>query len=396
MADLIAPRVKLPDAITRKAVVPGPNSWAQQQQQEQQEQQEQQRNNVIHQAGDARPTNRDRYEHKPMPPPPPSEESASHGSYILHPKAYIQPAIPLFKQPPNIQNQKDRAVTDPVAPKPLFAGRKVSVTQLRKKYSQSKGKGDSSKEGSVNDGESSPIVQNTSEKAFQVLGLHPVPDNSRNTPPSSAPVAPTADPFGNPHENSEEPAATPARHVQSSPVPTCSTPVPTRRYLRENGLPDPAAAESSRAPQEQNTERSQRVPDESGIGGERMPANRFLLPPRLGTHNNKGEVGLVQGHGMHRIESFRGVIEDGSISNGSNGQVYMNSCADALQSSTGPSQNTRDMPPNIYSPSDYGGVWENDPAVVSLRSSSLIVVLDLFSVGSYSPTFHSYVGRTIR
>lgn len=367
MANSNTPRVKLPDAILQKPVVPGLNSWAQQQQQ---------RGIASHQAGDTRPTNRDRYEHKPMPPPPPSEDSASQGSYLLQPKAYIQPAIPLFHPPSNSQSQKNRAVTDPVAPKPLFAGRKISVSQLRKKYSQSKGKGDSSKEGSVNDGEPSPIIQIAPEKAVQVLELHPVPRNSRNTPPSSAPVAHTADHFGNSHEGSEGPAVTPARQVQSSPVPTRSTPVPTHRYLSENGLPGPAAAESSRAAPQQNTD-SQRVPDEIEMGGERLPANRFLLPPRIGTHNNKGEVGLIEGSGMHRVESFRGVIEDGTMSNGSNGQAYVNSHAEASQPGTAPSQHTGDiLPPNIYSLSDYDGVWENDPAVVSLPSCSPIVVLN--------------------
>lgn len=368
MADSNTPRVKLPDAILRKPVVPGLNSWAQQQQQEQQ------RSIAIQQAGDTHATNRDRYEHKPMPTPPPSEDSASQGSYLLQPKAYIQPAIPLFNPPPSSHSQKNRAVTDPVAPKPLFAGRNMSVSQLRKKYSQSKGKGDPSKEGSVNDGEASPIAQIASEKAFQVLGLHPVPDNSRNTPPSSAPVAHTADSFGNSHQISEGLAVTPARQVQSSPVPTRSTPVPTRRYLRENGLRGPAAAESSRTPQHQSAD-SQRLPDQTETGGEPIPANKFLLPPRIGTHINKGEVGLVEGSGMHRIDSFRGIIEDGTISNGSNGQASVESHADAFQPGTAPSQHTDGvLPPNIYSPSEYSGVWENDPAVVSFRSSPLMFV----------------------
>ncbi len=360
MTDSSTPKVKLPDAINRKPVVPGPNSWAQQQQQEQQEHQ---RSNTSYQVGDACPTKRDRYEHKPMPPPPPSEGVASQKPYMLLPNAYIQPAIPLSSPPSKRQSQHNRAVTDPIAPKPLFAGRKPSVSQLRKKFSQSKDKGDSSKNGSAND-------QMAPGNAVQVFGLQSVPKHSRNTPPPLTPVAHTAGAYDNSQEGSEGPAVTPARQSQSSPLPSHSTPVPTRRYLKENGLPSPAAAEISGVPRQQSID-SQRVPDRTENREGLISAARFLIPPRIGIHSNKGEVGLVEGSGMHRVDSFRGVIEDGAMSNGSNGQAYVESHPDTSQPRKYPSQHTGDdLPPNIYTPSDYGGVWENDPAVVGLQLST--------------------------
>lgn len=352
MADADTPKVKLPTPIHRKPVVPGPNSWAQQQQHEQQN------SKANQQVGDSHVTKRDKYEHKPMPPTPPFEESVHHGPCVLQPKAYIQPAVPLFSHPANPQNQKARAVTDPVAPKPLFASRKISVKELRRKYSQMKDKGVSSKEGLSNNGRSSPIVPDSSETAEQVLALHPLPDDGRDA--STQPAQATPDVFGNAHEDPHEPTAKSSQQIQSSPV-------LTRRYLKENGLPIPIAENSSSAPQQHNNEPSERPQPGCETARERTPANRYLLPPKISTYSNRGEVGLVEASGMHRVESFRGVIEDGPTSNGSNGKAYTESYAEVPQPSTAPTQNSGDLrPPDLYSPSDYGGIWENDPAVVCL------------------------------
>lgn len=96
------------------------------------------------------------------------------------------------------------------------------------------------------------------------------------------------------------------------------------------------------------------------------PVSDFLHPPRIGNHMNIGEVGIIDHAGMHRVESFRGVIENVPISKGSSGQIYADSAAYSSQPSTSQGQDTGGLlPPNVYSPSNYGGVWENDPAVVS-------------------------------
>lgn len=367
MADSNAPKVKLPDAIQRKPLVPGPNSWAQQQR-------GRPRNNKADQISDTRPTNRDKYEHKPMPPPPPSEEAPSQGSYLLQSRAYIQPAIPLII-PPKIQNQKNRAVTDPVAPKPLFADRKVSVSQLRKKYSQSKVKGDSSKEDSEEDIKTSSAIQVAPEKAAQILGIPPLPNNVRNTSPTSAPVQPTSNSFCTPHEECQGNSS--ARQVQSSPIPTRSTPVPTRRYLKENGLSVPTTTEVSGGFQQQSTKRSQPAANGAEETVKHMPASSFLVPPRVGSHNNVGEAELVEGSFMHRVESFRGVIEDGPTSSGIKGQECTESYAESSPFGDALGHHVNSLlSPNLYSPGNYGGVWENDPAVVSFHVSPFVIYED--------------------
>ena len=361
------PRVNLPDTVPRKPLVPGQNSWAQQQQQHE----ARQRNSTGDSIDDTRAINRDRYENKPMPPTPPADEGLSPGSSLLQPKAYIQPAIPLFPPPFRAPTPKMRAVTDPVPPKPLFASRKVSVKQLRKKYSQTKGKDETSNEGLLDDNQPSPTIPVASEKAAQVLGISSAPDNGRKTPRTSAPTMSAPAAFRTSNEGSQEQTVPPTRQVQSSPVPERSTPVPTRRYLKENGLQAPAPTEAANASKQVASE-----PEQSEVGlfdraNATKSQNTFLHPARIGTHMNVGEVGLVEGAGMHRVESFRGVIEDVPSSTSSNGQMYTNSYATSSQPSTGRDHGPRDpLPPNAYSPSNYGGVWENDPAVVSSTESN--------------------------
>ncbi|KAL6717108.1 hypothetical protein ACLMJK_005023 [Lecanora helva] len=359
MTESYVPRVNLPGVMPQKMVVPGPNSWAQQQQQEGQLEVP-----APDATNESKPTNRDKYEHKPMPPIPPSEKSVLAEPTFLPPKAYIQPAIPLLPPPSNTANQKMRAVTDPVPPKPLFAGRKMSVSQLRKKYSQSKDHDEPTKEGQHDDNQAASNFPATSEKAAKVLGIPQTSDSTRNTPSTSTPTVPTPDLRQSSFEEIRSRAATPVRQVQSSPVPTKGTAVPTKRYLEENNLHSLVKEQASRKPTQQRTSDSEIQVETS----KRVPENRLesghLLPARIGVYTNVGEVGLVHGAGMHRIESFQGVIEGAPTPNSSHGQSYTNSHAPSSYPNTGESQMAQNLlPPDPYSPSNYGGVWENDPAV---------------------------------
>ena len=350
MADQEKPRVKLPDTIQRKPVVPGLNSWAQSQQEQQQ------RSSSGEQSDAGQATNRDKYEHKPMPPPP--SDSPPQDRYLLA-KAHIQPAIPLVNPRPKLQSQQKRAVTDPVAPKPLFTGRKLSVAKLRKKYSFSKGTNDVPEAETMPTDQSSSAIRFSSDKAAEVLGLHSPPENKPDIPPDPAPSAPVLDPF-RPSSDSVERAPTSTAQVQS-------TPAPTRRYLRENDLPTPTIIEAPVAskwhvnqdPQNQNSD------PQKAETGNFMPG--MLQPPKFGRYGIVGEVGLVEANGMHRVESFSGVIENAESSPDHNGQIYSGSTGALSQSSMTPSLNSGDpLPPLVYSPSNYGGVWENDPAVVRI------------------------------
>ena len=350
MADQDKHRVKISDAIPRKPVVPGPNSWAQ----SQQEQQQRSSNGELSLVG--RVTNRDKYEQKPMPPPP--ADAPPHNKHLLA-KTYIQPAIPLVNPAPEMQSQQKRAVTDPVTPKPLFAGRKLSVAKLRKKYSFSKAKDDVPEAKAMPTNQPSPGVGLSSEKAAEVLGLYLPPINKPSTPPTSAPLAPVPDPFPL-SPNSVERTTSPARQVQS-------TPAPTRRFLRENDLPTPAITEAPIAPHRQVNEDPQSQKKGPKKIENEMLTPGMLQPPRLGRYGNVGEVGLVEANGMHRVESFSGVIENAGSPLGHNEQMDAGSTGAPSQSSMTQGLNTGDLlPPVNYSPSNYGGVWENDPAVVSI------------------------------
>ena len=349
MAEQDDSRVMLPGVRPRKQVVPGPNSWAH-------SQQEEQRFSNSEQSDVVRVTNREKYEHKPMPPPP-----ADSSPHKKQPQAQpcIQPAIPLVNSVPKLQSQQRRAVTDPIAPKPLFASRKLSVAKLRKKYSFSKAKDDVPEAEAVPRDQLPPAIRLSSEKAAEGLALYPPPEKKPNLPP-----APVPELLG-PSPGSTEGTASLARLVQS-------TPVPTRRYLKENGLPTPIITEASTTFNPQGNEDSQypngdRKEEEGGVSTPGM-----LYPPRIGRYYNVGEVELVEANRMHRVESFSGVIENAESTMYNNGQMYAGSTGAPSPLSMTQALNTGDLlPPAVYSPSIYNGVWENDPAVVSFSISSI-------------------------
>ena len=348
MADQEQPRVKLPDTISRKPVGPGLNSWAQSRQEQQQ------RSSSDEQSDVGQATNRDKYEHKPMPPPPTG--SPPQNQHLLA-KAYIQPAIPLVNPRPRLQSQQKRAVTDPVAPKPLFTGRKLSIAKLRKKYSFSRETNDVPEAEAMPTNQSSPVTQLSSEKGAEILGLCPPAENKPDMLPAPAPSVPVLDPF-RPSSDSVERAPTPTGQVQS-------TPAPTRRYLQENDLPTPTITEAPVASKWQVNQ----DPQNQNSDPKKMDTVNFtpgmLQPPKFGRYGHVGEVGLVEANGMHRVESFSGVIENAESSPDHNGQMYSGSTGALSQSSMTNGLNAGDLvPPVIYSPSNYGGVWENDPAVV--------------------------------
>ena len=331
----------------RKPLVPGPNSWAQ-------TKKEHQPSSSDEQTSVGFATNRDKYEHKPMPPPP---VNSSPHQKSLGPTACIQPAVPLVNSASKQQGQQKRAVTDPVAPKPLFAGRKLSVSKLRKKYSFSKTKDDSAEVEPMPTDQSSLAVRLSSEKAAEVLGLYPPSENKPDTPPVSAPSASALSLF-RPSSDSSERTASPVLQAQS---------VPTRRYLKENDLPTPTITETPVASNRQANEDSQNRNKDMMKPDERIPLPGTLHPPRLGKYGNVGEVGLVEANGMQRVESFSGVIENAESYPGNNGHFYSGSMGALSHSGMTQGPNTGDLlPPVIYSPSNYGGVWENDPAVVSI------------------------------
>lgn len=115
------PHIKLSE-VKRKPLVPGPNSWAQ----------EVEKASSMKGSVSGTATNRSKYEDKPMPPIPQDRDMSPPPIGPGKP-GYIQPATPLTYSSPT--SAKNRAVTDPVASKHLFATGKGSIADLRDKFS---------------------------------------------------------------------------------------------------------------------------------------------------------------------------------------------------------------------------------------------------------------------
>lgn len=338
-----APRVKLPEVTPPRVLHQDPNPWA--------AKQAQTRNKTP------TATTRDKYENKPMPPTPEASPSSADKPLTARKnRGYIQPAIPLTSPSPASSSMKNRAATDPVMPKPLFTNTTTTVNQLRKKYSQTKNKRKSKEdeEAAVHRPTSPPPV--VAHKASQILGVYPLKDNNRATPPASAPPSTnTPDPFRTSTESASGRHVSPSRQVHS-------TPVPTRRYLEENNL---AAPNDARALQD--SKEVPKVPVEERNPTHSKDGSDVLLnPTRLGVCGRKGEVGYVDQNEMQRVPSFAGIIEHPDSPRESEETMEPDSAKiDWNENTLRPQYSGEILHPIVYAPNNYAGVWENDPNVVS-------------------------------
>lgn len=332
------PRVKLPEKTPPRVFQPNPNSWAVKQDQ------------PLNKTPTA--TNRDKYENKPMPPTPKASPSPGEKPLTARKnRAYIQPAIPLKSPGPVGSSMKNRSATDPVMPKPLFASTTTTVNQLRKKYSQSKQrqKPPEDEENLTHQPLSPPLA--ITKKASQILGVYPVKDISRGTPPVSAPASTnTPDPFRASTESAQDNSN---RQVQS-------TPVPTRRYLQENKLQAMIGTRTSQESKEPLYEPS----SETKQTHIREGSDGSLNPTRLGIHGRKGEAELVRQSEMQRVPSFAGIIEHpDSPREGPDTLVPDSAQIDWNERTLQPQYSGEILHPMVYTPNNYAGVWENDPNV---------------------------------
>lgn len=338
-----APRVKLPEVTPPKLTLSAPNTWT--------TKQAQTRNKTP------TATHRDKYENKPMPPTPEASPSPAEKPLTARKnRGYIQPAIPLASPSQAIANMKNRAVTDPVMPKPLFTSTTSTVNQLRKKYSHSRSSRKSKEEEeNSNQRFASPPAALT-HKASQILGVYPVKDNSHGKPPSSAPPSThTPDPFRTSSESVSGRHVSPNRQVHS-------TPVPTRRYLQENGMPPLPGARAS-----QESREAHNVPaEEDDQFHLRSGSDGLLNATRFVTRSGKGEVEYVNKNGMQRVPSFAGIIEQPESPRVGEGPTEPDGLRiDWNETTLRPQYSGEILQPMVYTPSNYAGVWENDPNVVS-------------------------------
>ena len=197
-----------------------------------------------------------------------------------------------------------------------------------------------------------PKTPQTPESHTQTSGGRDINQTRRETPPSSAPA----------NTNVPDPyrvSGTPGRQTNSTPVP-----VPTRRFLKENNIPTSVLTKAAVSLPRFNS-------DDTDIGSEEdekpegiIIGDGSLKPTKTGTYGSLREVQIVEDKAIHKVASLAGVIENAEPSrSAANEQHHPGSSSAPLNRDIHPQDSTM-LQPSAYSPSVYGGVWENDPHVV--------------------------------
>lgn len=298
------------------------------------------------------PTNRSKYD-KPMPPlPDPSPVRPLRKK--SDDRFYIHPATPYHKTSINLNHIKDRAATDPIIPKPLFASKeKIKIQPCGETAEPS-----SDQEG-YDDGESfqkqpsAPQSTAVPSKASAVLGFYPVLSNkvieeiSSSAPPSTTP----SDLYRSP-EGVSSISPSPPRQVQS-------TPLPTRSYVRGNTILTPTLTQSSRASSRQMGDTGSDGGPVRGI----ITGDGLLSPTRTGGYGKLGGATYVDQIDMQRVDSQMGIIETVSSPAPTEKSSYSHHHNDDYD--TYPPQPSHET--LRYTQGNYAGVWENDPHVVRIH-----------------------------
>lgn len=331
MTDQSIDMVKLLDAMTRSPVTPGPNSWAQEKALS--------ASTSSSSSGKAQtqmqPTNRDKYENKPMPKPP-----TEVGPKVPPKKPYIQPAIPLIGTVP--LDRKKRAVTDPVTSEPFRFEKKLNIAQLRQKLASSRT--------TVDEPQGVPYAD-VPGKAQSVLGF------------GAQGAAATASVPSRKHT----PELRPSPDNGSSHV-TFTNTEPTKKseYLPPKGL---VGSEGSVSDSHEASNVSKTLtprPLEHRYEATPKPSADRLQVPRVPTFGTIGKVGVVQQGPLHSSGSFQGIIETAAAPfTEPQAPTPCPAEVENLQHTLDRIPSGEILQPSIYSPSDRGGVWEDNPAVVS-------------------------------
>lgn len=343
MSDPQKPRDKLPDVTYQGVIIPGLNSWCQSSAIDTTTAMEDEA-----QLGPGKPTNRCKYENKPMPPTPTT--STSKISESSNTSTQTSSINPFFKWGSGFQSMKNRAVTDPIIPKPLFADKK-DKPHLSSKKSFGSGPNDKLSEEEKTKERQLLAVLDNPYQAFHVFGAS---KKTHDEVPASAPPARSdLAPFSlSAMDQCSKRSFSPDRIIKS-------TPVPTRRYLRENNLPMPPLPKTSPTKSEPTNVVGEEEPPKIECFQGMILGDGKLNPTITGSYSRVGEVEYVENDHRQRIESQIGVIETVESLNLSNEQ----DCKDS-----NPATESGQNPGATYSPSIYGGIWENDPNVVSLLS----------------------------
>ncbi|KAL8742262.1 MAG: hypothetical protein Q9190_005226 [Brigantiaea leucoxantha] len=354
MSEPSKPRVKLPDMTPPRLTMPGRNSWASSKPEKSIVKTDENAPSLV--------TNRDKYENKPTPPTPDASPSGQPLT-VRRNRAnnYVEPATPLVPPAPMNQvigNPKNRAVTDPVIPQPLTVNKHSAISQLRKKYSQSRMKNKAENQETAEPGQHDEAVPPVvSEKASQILGVYPVKDNKRTVPPMSAPPSTqTPDPFRDSTEGLAYRDINSSRQIHSNPV-------PTRRYMRENNLYEKTLGS---APPFQFDLDADTQKEEANRN---LEESKVLQPTisktsQLEAFRTVERFGYVNQHEARHVPSFAGLIVEAD-SKDQNETLEESSGVKIWEDQSSYSQRSVDFLPSAQAPLDpYAGIWENDPHVV--------------------------------
>lgn len=204
-----------------------------------------------------------------------------------------------------------------------------------------------------------PKTSKTPESQTQPTGGRNVNQMRRESPPSSAPAnADVPDQYRS--------SGTPGRQ-------TNSTPVPTRRYLRENNIPTSVLTQAAAIVPQVAYDDADPGSDESGMPEGIIVGDGNLKPTVDGTYGTLRQVEVVEGKAVHKVASFAAVIGNTESSpTVTEGQQHQRSTTKTPSNRDSLAQDNTMLLPVAYSPSEYGGVWENDPHVVCTSPYSFI------------------------
>lgn len=303
-----------------RKTVPGSNSWAQSS-----EQSRMVKTGPVGPKQPGRPTNRNKYEDKPMPPTPKASSSRS--------------------------NQKNRAVTDPVISKPLVVTKK-SLAELRENQDLIQSKEVYDEEMPL---ENQPPLQSAvSDYGSETMCAYPVADNNQGEISLSAPPTTTHTPhplFSWTEDRSISPPVLPYRPRETNwPTPILTYASPTSNSCMGDSDND----------------------ETQGRHQGMIMGDGVLNPTRTGTYARVGAVGIVNQDDSQRVTSHVGVIETVESSEASNAPGYPSQLEGKLSHLEGSQQNSDTLQPqssmsSMRSESNYGGVWEYHPRVVSIN-----------------------------
>ena len=224
-----------------------------------------------------------------------------------------------------------------------------------------------------------PKTPQTPESHTQASAGRNIYQTRRETPPSSAPANTNVP---DPYRVSE----TPGRQTNSTPVS-----VPTRRYLRENNIPTSVLTKAVVSLPRFSSDESDIGSEENGKPEGIIIGDGSLKPTKTGTYGSLKEVQIVEGKAIHKVASLAGVIENAEPAPiAANEQHHPGSTSAPLNRGIH-SQDSTMLQPTAYSPSVYGGVWENDPQVVHTSWGCFTLWEPTnSSSGSYTASVQSY------